>query len=504
MGTMKTRLLIGLGIAVCALSLAVQAGDWPTWGHDGSRNMVSTEKGIPTVFDLGKAEEGKPLDLATTKNVKWAAKLGSHAYGNPTISGGHIYLGTNNEPPKDPKYEGDMGVVLCVDEATGKVVWQQMIPKHPGGNNVDYGAVGVCSSPTVDGDRIYVITNRAEVLCLDAQGMSNGNDGPFKEEDQFVAGPGKPPIPQGPADGDIIWRYDLRDELGIFPHEMAAGAVLVVGDRLYLATSNGVDWTDKHIPAPNAPALICLDKKTGQLLGQEKSGICSRMFHCSWSTPSLATINGKPLIIFGGDDGFCYAFDPAPVDGVLKEIWRCDCNSVERRANKYQSTKGPSGIVSTPVCIGDRIYVGTGRDPEKDDGDATFVCIDATKTGDITKTGKLWEQKKIGHVLGVPAISNGLVFVGDFSGMLYCLDANTGQQYWSHDTQGKIWGSPLVCGGNVYVGNDAGGFFILAASKEKNVVQSMAFEGAILSSPIVANGVLYIANENYLYAIQGK
>ena len=61
--------------------------------------------------------------------------------------------------------------------------------------------LGICSSPTVDGDRVYLVTNRCEVLCLDVHGMANGNDGPLRDEGQYTAGPGQaaghlsPPTP---------------------------------------------------------------------------------------------------------------------------------------------------------------------------------------------------------------------------------------------------------------------------------------------------------------------
>ena len=143
--------------------------------------------------------------------------------------------------------------------------------------------------------------------------MANGNDGPFQEEAQYTAGPGQPPVPPGPTDADILWRYDMRHELGVFPRQMTSSSVLVVGDRLYVTTSNGVDWTEKHVPSPNAPALICLDKKTGKLLAREQSGISGRTFYCNWSSPAYGTVGGKPTVVFGGGDGFCYGFDPEPV-----------------------------------------------------------------------------------------------------------------------------------------------------------------------------------------------
>src|SRR6185437_13298759 len=88
-----------LGLVLIAASIAC-AGDWPMWGHDPSRNMVSSEKGLPTIFNPGTLRDDGTIDPATvSKNVKWVAKLGTQSYGNPTVSGGRVFIGTNNAWP---------------------------------------------------------------------------------------------------------------------------------------------------------------------------------------------------------------------------------------------------------------------------------------------------------------------------------------------------------------------------------------------------------------------
>ena len=60
--------------------LQAQAKDWPQWGGDQHRNMYSDEKGLPDRFESGKLKKGtEQVDMATTKNVKWVAKLGSQS-----------------------------------------------------------------------------------------------------------------------------------------------------------------------------------------------------------------------------------------------------------------------------------------------------------------------------------------------------------------------------------------------------------------------------------------
>ena len=491
-------------LGIVLLTAPAFGGDWPQWGHDNSRNMVAPDKGLPETFDPGKAKEGaEELELATTKNVKWVAKVGDQSYGNPTVSGGKIFLGTNNHSLRNPARTGDFGVLLCLDEATGKFLWQLTVPKLAAGKESDYEDTGLCCSPTVEADRVYIVTNRCEVLCLTTEGLAKKNEGPFTDEAKYVGGE------VGPTDADIVWRYDMRDELGVFPHNMTSSSVLILGDRLYVTTSNGVDWTGKHAPAPKAPALICLDKQTGKLLGEEKSGICSRMFKSNWSSPAAGKVGDKEMVIFAGGDGLCYGFDPVPVDGVLKEIWRCDCNPPSRRRNgekvlKYGTEKGPSEIIATPVLLNHRVYISTGQDPESGNGMGAMTCIDATKTGDITATGKIWTYDAINRSISTASVSDGLVYIMDFAGIIHCLDAETGAPYWTHETEGAAWGSTLVADGRVYAGNEPGFLTILATGKEKKVIGAIAVDGAILSTPVVANGVMYFVSAKYLYALQAK
>ncbi|HMY73494.1 MAG TPA: serine/threonine protein kinase, partial [Blastocatellia bacterium] len=113
-------------------------GDWPMWGGTPDRNMVSSMKGLPTTWDVAKKT-----------NVKWVAAIGSQSYGNPTVAGGQVYVGTNNEALRDPKQGGDRGVLMAFDEKTGEFLWQHTNEKLTAGRVNDWPFQGVCSSPLV-------------------------------------------------------------------------------------------------------------------------------------------------------------------------------------------------------------------------------------------------------------------------------------------------------------------------------------------------------------------
>jgi len=148
---------------------AVFADDQPQWGQKHSRNMVSDETGLPESFDP-----------ATGKNIKWVAPLGTQTYSTPVVAGGRVLIGTNNDRPRDPRHKGDRGVFLCLDEKDGSLCWQLVLPKIPGDPRVDWPRAGMVSPATVQGDRVYLVSNRGQVMCLDLNGQTNGNDGPYR------------------------------------------------------------------------------------------------------------------------------------------------------------------------------------------------------------------------------------------------------------------------------------------------------------------------------------
>ena len=210
------------GIVVLGWATAASGRDWPQWGGTEARNMSSAERGIPASFVPGKkSADGSGVDLRTTQNVKWTARLGSQTYSSPAIAGGKVFIGTNDSTLTDPRFEQTGGgVLLCLDEATGRLLWRLVVPRlTTGRKSTDFDAMelGICSSPAVDGDRVYVVTNRNEVLCLDANGMANGNDGPFLDERHYEVPAGHPPVEPGPQDADIIWRFDMNRLAGFSP-----------------------------------------------------------------------------------------------------------------------------------------------------------------------------------------------------------------------------------------------------------------------------------------------
>lgn len=486
-----------------AITLATGLGlaaDRPQWGEWQTRNMVSDEKGLPAEFDP-----------ETGKNVKWSVPLGTQTHSSPVIAKGRILIGTNNGEPRDPRHEGDRGVLMCLDGKDGHLHWQLVVPKLAEKRFSDWPRTGICSPATVDGKRVYVVSNRGEVLCLDLHGQTNGNDGPFLDEGRHMAPPGSDPMKVTKRDADILWVTDVRRKAGVHQHDAAHCSILVDGDLLYLCTSVGVSDDHRSLVTPEAPSLIVLDKNTGRPVATDTEKMGRNTIHCTWSSPALGTIGDRRLIFFGGGDAVCYAFKalPGPPDDravrSLERVWRFDCDPDAPKEDimRFQDNRrvGPSTIIGMPVFVDGRVYVAAGGDFWHGKPQCWLKCIDASGTGDITETGELWSCPLSRHCMSTPAIADGLAFIGDCGGTVHCIDIKTGKPLWTHRARGEIWASPLVADGKVYVGTRSGEFLVFAATREEKLLSRTSLE-PINGTPAPANGALYVASAERLYAIK--
>lgn len=474
-------LLVSLGICD-----APTGGDWPMFGGSPGRNMVNlVAKNMPTEWAVEKGE---------LRNIKWVAQIGNKAYGGPVISGGKVFVGTNNASPRDKAIKGPKAVVMCFAEADGKFLWQIAHDIPPGEIFKDAVAQGLCSTPAVDGKRLYYVTPGCELMCADTD------------------------------NGKIVWRLDMMKELKVVPYHLGNCSPLVIGDLVYAVTSNGVDEEGK-IAAPMAPSFVAVNKLDGKL--KWKSSLPGpRIIEGQWSNPCYAEIDGKGQVIFPGGDAWLYSFEPKTGD----LIWKFNCNP-DRPEPKEGDRKTANYIVSTPVIHDKKLYVGLGLYPEHPTPGSKFsyfLCLDINGKGDVSpksllpgKEGKsalVWafggeinpppkqgRPVEFGRTMSTAAVHDGFVYIAEEQGYMYCLDAKTGKKHWDHDFLSAVWGSPYWVDGKVYIGSEEGEIVIFAHGKYKKIIEKINMdEGSLHSTPVAANGVLYIATRSKVYAIGKK
>lgn len=528
-------------------------GDWAQWGGSPTRNNAPNAKNVPTDWDVGgfdnKTGEWKK-DKA--RNIKWMARLGSQSYGNPVVADGKVFVGTNNGAGYLKRYPSsvDLGCLLCFDEQSGEFLWQHSSEKLPTGRVHDWPLQGICCAPLIEGKRLWFVTSRGEVKCLDTEGFHDGkNNGPVTNEKEQALKANAQAEWEEEKEADVIWELNMMKELGVSQHNMCSCSVTTAGDLLFVNTSNGVDEGHINLPAPNAPSFICLDKNTGKVLWTDDSP-GTNVLHGQWSSPAYAKLGDVNQVIFGGGDGYVYSFLAEGKDGKSELLWKFDCNP---KKSKYTlgGRADRNHIIGTPVIYDGLVYVGVGEDPEHGEGAGHLWCIDPTKRGDIspelvfnTKSpetpiphkrnqacveaegdftrpnpnsaavwhypghdangnGKLEFEETMHRTCGTVAIHDDLLFVADFSGLFHCLDLKTGKPHWTYDMLAACWGSPLIADNKVYIGDEDGDISIFEVSAEApdEPLAEINMNSSVYSTPIVANGVLFIANKDKLFAI---
>jgi outer membrane protein assembly factor BamB len=354
----------------------------------------------------------------------------------------------------------------------------------------------------------------------------------------------------------VVWKLDMMGQLGVHPHNMSTCSPLAVGDRLFVCTSNGVDETHVILPAPAAPSFICVDRRTGDVMWTDTSP-GPFILHGQWASPSFAVLGGWPQVLFPGGDGWLYGFEPeGDGAGGAKLLWKFDANP---KTSKY-SVRGKSNrnhLIAFACVYDGLVYIAVGEDPEHGEGLGHLWCIDPGRRldgsdvspelavdaegqplarrrlqavdpnageraianpasavvwhymhGDINGNGKIELEEELYRSISTPAIVDDIAYVPDFSGIVHCLNARTGEPYWTHDMFSQCWGSALVADGKVYVGNEEGTLLVFHHSSDRavalpggNPLAANDMKNSVFLTPIVANNVLYVTTKSRLYAI---
>ena len=474
-----SRSLAILATALMAVTMTAPApmsagepgtGEWPMWGGTADRNMVSEMTGLPTEWDVDSG-----------MNVRWVAELGSQSYGNPVVASGMVFVGTNNELERDPNQPGDRGVLMAFRESDGEFLWQQTHAKLEAGRANDWPFQGVASSPLVDGEVLYYTSNRGVVTALDINGFRDGeNDGPITDEELT-----------GEFDADVIWEFDMLEEVGSYPHNLSNSSPVMWGDLLFVSTANGHDESHVNVPSPLAPSIVAVNKTTGEYVWEDNS-VEDRILHGQWSTPSVGSIGGVVQVVSGQGDGWVRGY----VAETGEKLWEFDTNPKD---SEWPRTRNE--LISTPVIVDGVVYLANGQDPEHGEGVGHFYAIDGTERGDITESGLIWHYDDIRRSISTAAVVDGLVYMADFSGFLHCLDAETGEPLWVYDTFAAVWGSPFVVDGKVYLGDEDGDVVVLEHGREMEVLAEMNMGSAVYATVVPANGALLLNNRNELFSL---
>jgi outer membrane protein assembly factor BamB len=142
-----------------------------------------------------------------------------------------------------------------------------------------------------------------------------------------------------------------------------------------------------------------------------------------------------------------------------------------------------------------------GEDPSHGDGPSLLHAVSPDGQGDVTESRRLWTCDQVGRVVGTPVVKDGLLYVGDLGGKVYCVDVINGAVVWKHDTGAPIWGCLLLAGDRLYAGNVEGRMTMLRAGRHKDVLAEIEMDEPLYSRPALVGDAMYLATARRLYLI---
>ncbi|MBI2481839.1 MAG: PQQ-binding-like beta-propeller repeat protein [Planctomycetia bacterium] len=415
----------------------IKPGDWAQWGGTSYRNNTPIGKGIPTEWEVGDFDR-KTGDWISddAQNIKWVAAVGSQTYGNPVVAGGRVYVGTNNGKGWLKRYPSnvDLGCLLSFSEADGRFLWQDSNEKLPSGRVHDWPLQGVCCAPMVEGDRLWYVTNRGEVKCLDTEGYYDGAD-------------------DGPIQNQLAAIFDIMRNEDATKDQVAPSAKEL--DEAKLPALLREQFKERGVELPEA-VTVAVDEAGKKWTLTAKLGESDRTFKLMIAGPRLAAFK-----LVTPDDK-----EEADL------VWKLDMMD--------QLSVSQHNMCSCSVtALGDILFVNTSNGLDESHinlpqpNAPSFMAIDKT-TGEVYWTDKSpglnilhgqWSSPTVAHLGGVDQV----IFAGG-DGWAYSFKADKGQNgkpelLWKFDanpkaskwiiggrgTRNNIIATPVVYDGLVYV-----------------------------------------------------
>jgi hypothetical protein len=274
--------------------------------------------------------------------------------------------------------------------------------------------------------------------------------------------------------GETVWkRTDLQCE-----HIQGPGSSLLVhGDKLIV-----------HMEGSDVQYIVALDKKNGETVWRverprELYEPLEYIGKKAYITPIIVHVNGRDLMISNGS-AVCIAYDPE----TGEEVWRI--------------VHGEDSTIAMPTEGDGIVYFYTSFETDSTGEQmAELMAVNPSGEGNVEKTHVLWRVKSPMLQLLTPLVVDGLLYTVDSQGIMFCLDAATGETVWSKRMNAKFHASPVYADGHVYLSNIRGKTYVVKAGREPVIVAENQLSGEIWATPAIAGGAILIRTSKFLYKI---
>lgn len=356
-------------------------------------NSISYKSNIPVDWDV-----------ETGKNILWKTEIPIHGYNSPVLWGNRLFLTGANE---------EVRVVYCIDNNTGKILWEQEVKNIPGSPSTPPSTTDDTglAAPTActDGERVYAIFGTGDIVAYDFE-------------------------------GNQVWGRNLGVPANHYGH---SSSLLVWDNKVFV-----------QYDTQRGSRIIALDTKTGNTVWETP-----RVDDVSWGSPLLAKVDGTYRL-------FLLALPGLSSYNITtgEQIWYLECMSGEVgtspaygdglifAANEYAkmvAVDAKTGEqlwednyylpeVSSPVYYKGYVYIATSY--------AVVACFDA-KNGEL-----MWEFDAQRGFYSSPIIADGKLFVFDRDGYGYIFEAgNELKLIEKHNMGEPVYASPVFDDNRIYI-----------------------------------------------------
>ena len=373
----------------------------------------------------------------------------------PIVMGDKLYVICRSEP--ETRREGER--VVCVDAATGKDIWEHRFNVYL----TDVPDTRVAWSSLV-GDpatgRIYAQGVCGYFACLDG------------------------------ATGKPVWTRSLSEEFGLLTTYGGRTNVPVIFEDLMIISGVIIGWGDTAKPAHR---FMAFDKNTGAVAWVSSTKPLPE--DTTYSTPVVTVIGGQAALVVGAGDGAVWAFQPRTGVPIFK----------------YQASK--RGINTSPMVLGDRVYIGHSEENIDDTTMGNFLAINGVASGkpmpgggaDITESGAVWESRECNVGKSSPAPVDDKIVAIDDRAKLFVFDSHDGKELTRKSLGNNMRASLLVADGKIYCCTTDGRWYALKLDGEKIVVVhtvQLPSGEEVQGSPICSHGRIYLPSTGALYCLE--
>lgn len=421
---MNRRLTTSILAACLAATLPAAAADWPQWRGPG-RDGQSPETGLLRSWPEG----GPPL--------AWQTDGLGGGFSSLAVAGERIYT------------MGDLGdaqYAIALSRTDGSPLWKTRV-----GPAWDDKYLGPRSTPTVDGDRVYVLTTEGVLVCLGAE------------------------------DGKKRWSRDL-------PGEFGGSMMKAQGTYEWKFSESPLVDGDRVVVTPGAKdaALVALDKATGEEVwraaiptlgdrGADGAGYSSIVVSRGAGTRQYVQLLGRGVVGIASETG--------------KFLW-----GYNRIANDVAN-------IPTPIVEGDHVFVSTGYGTG-----AALLRLKPVEGGVEAEEVYFLEADTMQNHHGGMILHDGTVYTGTGhnKGFPLAVDFRTGKVAWGpvrNDGQGSA--AIGYADDRLYLRYQNGLMVLVEATpeayREHGTFAIPDVEHPSWSHPVIAGGRLYLREQDNLY-----